>query len=513
MIRLGIDVGGTHTDAVVMNDSTVVGTHKAATSTDVATGIVAAAEAVRADCGLPRSAIDAVIIGTTQFTNAIVQRRGLAPVFALRVGAQSTAALPPFCDWPADLRAAVRGGVAMIDGGHEYDGKPIRPLDETALGDAYAALGAARLESLAVCSVFSFVNPAIESRIYAEVRRRSLVPHISLSGELGGVGIHQRENATLLNAALRPMAQQVLAAYRDALKKLGLPARLFISQNDGTLMDAGFAARYPVLTISSGPTNSMRGAAHLTGLADAMVIDVGGTTSDIGMLAGGVPRRSGGEVTVGGVATNFRMPDVLSIGLGGGSKVTPDGRTVGPVSVGHELARRALCFGGDVLTATDVAHASGLASFGSRGRELRLDPGMVRNAMVTIESAFAAAVDRMKITPADLPLIAVGGAAFLVPEKLAGVSRVVRPHYAQVANAVGAAMAKVGAEAEVVYTRGNDNRDTALERARHDATAKAVAAGASRETIEITDVDEVPISYLDEPVVRLRIRAVGEMQL
>jgi N-methylhydantoinase A/oxoprolinase/acetone carboxylase beta subunit len=513
MIRLGIDVGGTHTDAVVMDGMTVVGTRKAATSPDVATGIVAAAEAVLADCGLAHSTIDAVIIGTTQFTNAIVQRQGLSRVFALRVGAQSTAALPPFYDWPADLRDAVRGAVAMIDGGHEFDGAPITPMDEIAFTAACAALRTAGVESLAVCSVFSFVNPATENRVCAEARDRSLTPHVSLSGELGGVGLYQRENATLLNAALQPMATRTLAAYRGALDKLGLSARLYISQNDGTVMDADYAARFPVLTIASGPTNSMRGAAHLTGLGDAMVIDVGGTTSDVGMLAAGIPRRSGGEVTVGGVTTNFRMPDVLSVGLGGGSQVAPDGRAVGPVSVGHELPRRARCFGGDVLTATDIAHARGLAEFGDAGRRLALDPALVKNAMATMEAMFAAAVERMKVTPADLPLIAVGGAAFLVPETLAGVSAIVRPRYAEVANAVGAAMAKVGAEAEIVYSRGKEGRDTVIERARQLATEKAVSAGAKRATIDMTDIDEVPISYLDEPLVRLRVRAAGEMQL
>jgi N-methylhydantoinase A/oxoprolinase/acetone carboxylase beta subunit len=401
----------------------------------------------------------------------------------------------------------------MIDGGHEFDGTPIRPLDERAFAVACAAMNAAGLESLAACSPFSFVNPVSEDWIAAEAQRLPFVRHVSLSHDLGGVGLYQRENATVLNAALRPLASQAVAAYIAALERLGLKARLYISQNDGTLMDAAYAARFPVLTISSGPTNSMRGAAHLSGLSDAMVVDVGGTTSDVGMLAHGIPRRSSGEVTVGGVATNFRMPDVLSIGLGGGSHVSPDGKVIGPRSVGHELRRRARCFAGDVLTATDIAVVRGLVDLGAEARRVDLDPAVVKNAEAAMLSAFIDTVERMKVTPVDLPLIAVGGAAFLIPDALPGISKVVRPQHAAVANAVGAAMGKVGAEFEIVFSRGKDNRESVIHQARDLATDRAVSAGAARASVEITDIDEVPISYLEDPLVRLRVKAAGEMQL
>src|SRR5205814_7429398 len=141
----------------------------------------------------------------------------------------------------------------------------------------------------------------------------------------------------ILNACLSSLAERTVAAIGEALRALALDAPLYLSQNDGTLMSAEFARRYPVLTFASGPTNSMRGAAYLSGLKDAIVVDVGGTTSDGGMLVGGFPREASFEVSVGGVRTNFRMPDVVSVGLGGGSIVADGGRTVGPRSVGYAL--------------------------------------------------------------------------------------------------------------------------------------------------------------------------------
>jgi N-methylhydantoinase A/oxoprolinase/acetone carboxylase beta subunit len=124
------------------------------------------------------------------------------------------------------------------------------------------------------------------------------------------------------------------------------------------------ARRYPVLTIASGPANSIRGGGFLSGLSDAVVIDIGGATTDFGILQKGFPRESGVAVTISGVRTNFRIPDVISIGLGGGSIVREKDSiiTIGPDSVGSEITRKALVFGGDTLTATDIAVRMGLAA-------------------------------------------------------------------------------------------------------------------------------------------------------
>src|SRR5690606_40239078 len=131
-----------------------------------------------------------------------------------------------------------------------------------------------------------------------------------------------------------------------------------ISQNNGTLITTETASAFPILTCSAGPTNSIRGAAFLTGLDEAVVADIGGTTTDIGFLLRGFPRETTAANYIGGVRTNFRMPDVLSIGVGGGSLVDlPDGGgcKVGPRSVGFRLAQEGLIFGGDTLTASDIA--------------------------------------------------------------------------------------------------------------------------------------------------------------
>jgi len=511
-MKIGVDVGGTHTDAVIVEGGDVVAFHKALTSPDIAAGIVAAVRRVLEDSAVAADRIEAVMIGTTQFTNSVVERRNLAPVTALRIGGQSSAALPPFSEWPEDLAAAAKGSIAMIDGGHEYDGREIVPLN---VGATEAAIrNADTAASFAVCGLFAPVNPAMENAVRALIGEARPGARMSVSHEIGRLGLIQRENATLINAALLPFSEEVVSRFAEAFRAFDLEAPIFLSQNDGTLMQADFARAYPVLTFSSGPTNSMRGAAFLSRRDDALVADVGGTTTDIGMLMGGFPRESGLAVDIGGVPSNFRMPDVLAIGLGGGTVIADDGATVGPRSVGHELVSRGLCFGGEVITATDIAVAAGDVEIGDAGlARARLDTRLVGRAKARIRVMLSEAVDRMKVKAGDVPLIAVGGGAFLIPGDLPGIAEVIRPPMAGVANAIGAAFAQVGGEVEVIYDRDKTGRDTAIAEATAQAREKAVAAGARAETVQVHDIDEVPLSYLAEPLVRLRIRAVGDLAL
>lgn len=139
---------------------------------------------------------------------------------------------------------------------------------------------------------------------------------ISISSEIGSVSLLERENATILNAALVDVAKTTSESFIAALAGENITgAEVYLCQNDGTLMSAEYAMRYPILTIACGPTNSIRGASFLTGLKDAVVVDVGGTTTDLGVLTHGFPRESMLAVEIGGVRTNFRMPDIISIAL------------------------------------------------------------------------------------------------------------------------------------------------------------------------------------------------------
>ena len=507
--HIGIDVGGTNTDAVLLDGDRVVHAVKTPTTADVTSGITGALRALLREAASPGE-IHAVMIGTTHFTNAVVQRRDLTRVAAVRIGLPASASLPPFVDWPADLAGLVRGEVVMLEGGHEYDGRPIVPFDERGMREAARRIRAAGLASVGIASIFSPLNAECEERAAAILREEHPEAAITLSHHLGRIGLLERENATLLNAALVDLARRTTRAFTEAIAASGLRAPLYLTQNDGTVMLASVAEAFPVYSFASGPTNSMRGAAFLSGLADAIVIDVGGTTTDIGSLRHGFPREANNVVEVGGVRTLFRMPDLLSLGLGGGSLVREDGDAVGPRSVGYRLVNDARVFGGTTLTATDVAVAGGLVDLGDRERVGGLAGDVVKRSVARMYAMIEEGVDRMKTDAREEPLVAVGGGCFLVPERLPGVSEVVHVRHQAVANAVGAAIAQVSGEIDQIFQ--NLSRDDAIASARRLAEARAAEAGADPGALQVVDVEDLPLAYLPGNSLRVRVRVVGDIR-
>jgi N-methylhydantoinase A/oxoprolinase/acetone carboxylase beta subunit len=510
MICLGIDVGGTNTDAVLVDGMNVLHAVKTATTQEVGDGIVTALQRLVKESAVDPARIDAVMIGTTHFTNAVVQRRHIAKIAAVRIGLPAASTLPPFVDWPPDLRVLAQGPTFMIRGGHELDGLPIAPFDRSAMKDAAAKIRDSGVDAVGIASVFSPLNYEAEQEA-AEILS-AVAPGISVtqSHELGRIGLLARENVTLLNAALIGLARRTADGFVRALTLSGIKAPLYITQNDGTVSVADQAARFPVHSFASGPTNSLRGAAFLSGIKDAMVVDVGGTTSDVGCLRHGFPRQANNNVEVGGVRTAFRMPDLLSIGLGGGTLVDPGNPAkIGPLSVGFQLADRALVFGGSELTCTDIAVAAGLIDLGDRGRVAKLDQRFVAAALARCHAMLAESIDRMKTEAGAVPLIAVGGGCFLVPDTMDGVSEVVHVAHQGVANAVGAAIAQVSGEVDQVFQ--GMKREDALEQARKMAAERAVRAGAASSSLAIVDQEDIPLSYLPFNSLRVRVRVVGDV--
>jgi N-methylhydantoinase A/oxoprolinase/acetone carboxylase beta subunit len=406
------------------------------------------------------------------------------------------------------LARLVEGGVWMVEGGHEYDGRPFMPLDAEGVRLAAREMRAKGLGSVAISAIFSPLDPGHEREAATIVARENPGAAITCSSDLGRIGLLERENAGLLNAALADLARETIAAFEAAIRESGLDAPLFITQNDGTVAEAAQARRLPVYSFASGATNSMRGGAYLSGHADAMVVDVGGTTTDVGQLRNGFPREANSVVRIGGVRTLFRMPDLVSIGLGGGSHVTLEPLRIGPLSVGFRLSSEGIAFGGGQLTASDIAIAAGLIAIGDGGRVQHLVSATTRvlgEARRLIEES----VDAVKTVAGEVPLIAVGGGSFLVPDRLAGVSRVIRVRHGDCANAVGAAIAQVSGEVDQVFR--DLARADAIAKAAALAADRAVAAGADRATLKTVETEDIPIAYLPGNSIRVRVRVVGDV--
>ncbi len=515
MYKLGIDVGGTNTDAVLVDENrAVVADIKYPTSADIYDGILGAMRTVLEVSGVDPAQIHQAMLGTTQCTNAIVERKNLAPIGILRIGAPATTGIRPMVDWSEDIQK-VAVGSTIIGGGFEYDGRELAPLDTAAAKSFFEEMKAKGVKSIAISSVFSTVRNDHEveaAKLCREIMGEDV--HISISSEIGSMGLIERENATILNAALWQVAERFTEGFAKSLRDEGIVnADVYLSQNDGTLMTMEHARRYPILTVACGPTNSIRGASYLSSLKDAIVVDVGGTTTDLGVIQNGFPRESSVAVTIGGVRTNFRMPDVISIGLGGGSivRVRDGSVTVGPDSVGYEITKKALVFGGDVMTATDIAVRLGMVELGDKSKVETISQEVADKAMAAIRALVEDSVDAMKVSNADVDLILVGGGSIILPEKISGAATVLKPEHFGCANAIGSAISKVSGTYEKLMNYDELPREQSLEKAKNEAIELAVEAGAVRETVEIIEMEDVPLAYYPGNTNRVKIKAAGDL--
>lgn len=514
-LRLGVDVGGTNTDSVIVDEKeNVLAKYKTPTTPDVTEGVLNSLEGVLETSDIDPSDIGYAMLGTTHCTNAIVERRNLTKIGVIRVGKPSTLAIKPLLEWPDDLVEAIGGYAHIIGGGHEYDGREIAPLNEEEAKEVARDLSKRDVGSVCITSVFSPVTDEHERRVGEIVRNSIEDVHVTFSSEIGSIGLIERENAAALNSATTGVLDRVVKALESSLEEKEIECKLFFTQNDGTLMSADYALKYPVYTIASGPANSLRGAAFLAGIEDSIIVDVGGTTTDVGMIEKRFPRESGTSVEIGGVRTNFRMPDLITMGLGGGSIVTEvdDDVQIGPKSVGHRINEEALIFGGKVVTATDLAVALGRMNLGDPKKVEDLDEELLKKSESKMNMMLEKYIDEIKTKPGDVPVELVGGGCILFSDEIKGASSVGRPEHFEVANAIGAAIAPVSGEIDRIFSMDEIERDEMVAEARKMAEVRAVEAGADRKTVEIVDFEEIPLAYLPGNAVRVKAKAVGRLR-
>ncbi|KAJ0289854.1 hypothetical protein CBS470a_004202 [Colletotrichum nupharicola] len=530
-LRIGVDVGGTNTDGVILDPTSssapsrgILASQKTSTTPNPSDGIDAVITQMFAQSAPPLdpSRVASVTIGTTHFINAVVEMDAarLARVAVIRLCGPFSADIPVGVDWPPRLRDIVCAHRGLVDGGLEIDGSLIAELDEDAVRREAEIVKAKGIRSVVVVGIFSPVDVVYRQEERAAEIVREVYPEadVVMSKDVANIGFLERENAAVLNASILPFARRTIHSFQDAVARLGLKCPVFVTQNDGTILPASAAARLPIRTFSSGPTNSMRGAAFLTQNLEKeamMVVDIGGTTTDVGLLLeNGFPRQAAAYSEISGVRTNFSYPDVKSIGLGGGSIVRRDENdslTIGPQSVGYKIQEKALVFGGDVPTTTDyTVLADPAVRIGDRslveGSSLRND---LPEFKAKVKEMLERIVDTMKTSPEDIPVVLVGGGAVIAPDSLVGASRVIKPEWSGVANAIGAATARVSGVVDSIESTESKSVAQVIEELSQRAVDKAVESGALRETVTIAEIESFPLQYIANKS-RIIIKAVGD---
>ena len=332
---LGLDTGGTFTDAALLDKQsrTVLATAKSLTTRiDLSVGIGKAIEAVLADWGGDAATISQVTLSTTLATNSFVEGVGGRTALVL-IGFDADVLNR------AGLEAAIgKDPVVQIAGGHKPDGSEQATLDITELTSELAVLEG-QVSSFAVAGHFATRNPGHERAVRDHLSQKTGLP-VTCSHELSNaLGGPRRALTTVLNARLISLLDKLIKATSVQMEQLGLDCALMVVKGDGTLLKADYARTRPVETVLSGPAASISGAAFLVRAEDFMVSDIGGTTTDIARLRGGVVQTSAYGAIVGGWRTNVEAANIRTFGVGGDSAVFVNSRDLeGGVRLGPRRA-------------------------------------------------------------------------------------------------------------------------------------------------------------------------------
>jgi N-methylhydantoinase A len=483
--RAGVDIGGTFTDAVLLDDESRLHVAKVATTpSDLADGFLGALSALEQTSGISPGAIAYLVHGSTVATNAIVQGRtarvGLITTSGFRdmleIGTQQRSSLYDLREpkklplVPRERRLEVRERIGP-------EGQVWEPLDSGDVARAAATLKSAEVEAVAVCFLFAFANPTHEEQARDVLAEHLRGVPVTISSEAAPeFREYLRTSTTVVNAALLPLVGRHVETLGDRLSRAGVLAPLHLMQSNGGVSRPERAARLPVGLIASGPAAGVIAAARLGTLAgapDVLGFDMGGTTADVSLVVEGRPQmRFRGDAA--GHPVNLPQIDLLSVGAGGGSIARVDrfgSLAVGPESAGADPGPAAYGRGGETATVTDAHVVLGtLDPARFLGGRMELDATAARRAIerdvgrplsfaveeaaaATIRIANATMVRALRLVsvarghdPRRFALVALGGAgpmhACAIAEEL-GMERIIVPRYPGVASALGLLLSDV----------------------------------------------------------------------
>jgi N-methylhydantoinase A len=428
--RLGVDVGGTFTDVALWDDATrrLSVLKLPSVPRDPSEGILAGIRGVGERAGVAPAALAFVAHGTTVATNALLEGKGARTALVTTRGFRDLLEIarqkrPDLYDLqadkprplvPRDLRLEVRERLLA-------DGRVLEALDEAGLKAALERLAVEAPEALAVCFLYSFLDPAHERRVAEAARARGLACHVSLSSDVSPeFREYERLSTTVLNAYLGPLISRYVSRFDDEVRRLGVPRPPYINQSNGGILSVAAASRHPVRTLLSGPSAGVMGAAwaaRQSGIEALITFDMGGTSTDVARVEGGQPVIAG-ERSVAGYPVRIPSLEIETVGAGGGSIAWVDSGgalKVGPQSAGAQPGPACYGRGGTEPTVTDAN-----VVLGRLGGVHLLDGGMPLRAELG-----RAAIERLAARLGVSPVQTARGVLSVVQTNMLGAIRIV----------------------------------------------------------------------------------------
>ncbi len=517
---IGIDVGGTNTDACLIDSNgKLIQTAKVLTNhTALHIGIIEVIQNVLQIAAIQPCSITSVSIGTTHGLNAILEAKNLQPTALIRI-ASNTPKIRPGFGWDSKLRQVLLADSYTIQGGFECDGSEINPCCRHETQHVVRTLLEKGIRSFALVSTFGCLNNSheifVENLLREEACHFSAPLTITKSCDMGGIGFLERENATLLNSALSHVIAQAFQEVTTALTSMGITAPCCMVMNDGSASPIDVVSRFPILTVAAGQTNSGKGGMllyqkHIDKDKPLLVIDIGGTSSDCIHVENGYIRRNIGELVINGVRMQFPAPDVLSIALGGGT-IVHSKEKIGPESIAKRVLLDSASFGGNCVTLSDIAIQLGYLDL-SHVPGFRKDVVSRDFAASIMESSASYIIDAIRLAKGrniDCPVAFVGGGAPLLYEAISKKIDHVLPLAANFssANALGAAFSERSGTIDTITSL--QERKKTLDRISEEAVTLAIQRGACSSQTSVKNIQILPLSYSAQELYRVVITASG----
>lgn len=530
-ISLSIDVGGTHTDVILHNENHIIHGIKSKTlPDDLCTSIQNAVEHLFSDKTIQhlKKKVSRVNVGTTTFVNAFLKAKNIETVLPIRIASPFGDFHPPLTDWPTDIQEAIGGEYLLVQGSVNYKGVVEQELDLDKITTDLLNLfdqSKTDYQNIVINCMNAPLNPALEHILKNHLEKDPRIKQrIFCSHIIPCTGIIERENSTILNTALQAQYQHLVSDIKQAMTRLGIPAeRLYMSRNDGTTSTP--EATLPILTFKSGPSNSIRGVAALEKeIKNAIIIDIGGTTSDCGAYQDGYPICSSLTQDIFGIPCRLTGPVVNSIEMGGESAIHTDPPNQAVVRIGGARTNN-LQRSSQPITLTDLAIARGYMTIEGREAPFYISEATLSSGLELAHRQWAEQIEKLIPELRDdepFDVIIVGGGAnlchietlktHLAQLKCDAKIRHVRnlSHWGGFANAIGAGVANIQCKGTLRIEQSNAANKTIIVNALIEKLKKqAIEIGADPASLECFN-KEICQAYEKETVTEMTITVKGK---
>lgn len=513
-MRVGVDIGSTHSDAVLVTDQgKLIASAKHLTTPDILTGIHYAIEKVLKDTDPLK--VKGIFIGTTHLLNALYGQKEMAKTAVIRIGTQKIQ-IKPALNWPASLKDYLQH-IYHLESGNRYHETNQQTVHHAQLLELYHSIEKGLVEAICIVGAYSPMYEEEELQLKKEIKSRYPNIPITVSHRLGSIGFIERENASLLNTLLSKLIKEALSDLSTIVSKLSMTCPIWLIQNNGSVMTVDEAIEFPILTIASGIANSLKGASALTFLDDFIAIDVGGSTIDIGKVRKGQSREVTSSTHLLGIDAKIEMPEFISLPFGGGSIVTIENGHVNLLqTISSDIEKNAMAWGGNTWTISDSFLKLFPDSFYNPKVDVaKLDSLAVRdceNVVSHVMISIKSILEQLQEHEEELPIVLVGGGSPLLNERLFGkYKKVINPSGYHINSAIGACFATVIEVIDKVFWLNNRTKEEVVDAAVAACKQAVLEKGAKPESIQVLYVEEYPFDYLQGEILRVKTKATGEL--